>query len=76
MADLLIRNVSPATVARRKQSAKKQRRSLQAHLKLLLEEATPFTMAEAATATRRWHTRLKARRFRDSAVLLRQDRAR
>jgi len=76
MANLLIRNLNPMTVARLKQSAKQQGRSLQAHLKLLLEEATPFTMAEAAAATRVWHQRLTGRPFEDSAALLREDRSR
>lgn len=76
MADILIRNLNPTTVARLKQSAKKHGRSLQAHLKLLLEETTPFTMAEAAAATRAWHQRLKGRPFEDSATLLRKDRSR
>jgi hypothetical protein len=76
MANLLIRVLDPTTVARLKQSAKQQGRSLQAHLKLLLEEATPFTMAEATAATRVWHQRLTGRPFEDSAALLRKDRAR
>lgn len=76
MADILIRDLNPNTVARLKQSAKQHGRSLQAHLKLLLEEATPFTMAEAAAASDAWHRRLKGRRFGDSATLLREDRSR
>jgi plasmid stability protein len=76
MADILIRNLNPRTVARLKQSAKKHGRSLQAHLKFVLEEAAPFTMAEAAAATRGWHQRLKGRPFEDSAMLLRKDRSR
>jgi plasmid stability protein len=76
MADLLIRNLNPKTVARLKKSAKQQGRSLQAHLKLLLEEATPFTMADAAAATQSWHRRLTGRHFEESATLLREDRAR
>ena len=76
MAELLIRNLSPKTVTRLKKSAKQHGRSLQAHLKLLLEEATPFTMVEAAAATRSWHQRLKGRNFEDSATLLREDRSR
>jgi plasmid stability protein len=76
MTDILIRDLSPTTVARLKQSARKHGRSLQAHLKLLLEEVAPFTMAEAAAASRAWHQRLKGRRFADSATLLREDRAR
>jgi plasmid stability protein len=76
MPDLLIRDLDPTTVARLKESAKQHGRSLQAHLKRLLEEATPFTMEEAAAATRAWHRRLKGRAFQDSARLLRQDRSR
>jgi plasmid stability protein len=76
MADLLIRNLDSTTVARLKQGAKQQGRSLQAYLKSLLEEATPFTMAEATAATRLWHQRLQGRPFEDSATLLRKDRSR
>ena len=76
MADLLIRNLSPKTVSRLKKSAKQHGRSLQSHLKLLLEEATPFTMAEAAAITHSWHQRLQGRPFEDSATLLREDRSR
>ncbi len=73
MPDILIRNLNPRTVARLKQSAKKHGRSLQAHLKFLLEEAVPFTMAGAAAAIRGWHQRLKGRSFEGSATLLRKD---
>jgi hypothetical protein len=76
MANLLVRDLTPATVARLKQSAKQQGRSLQAHLKLLLEAAAPLTMAEAAATTRAWHQRLKGRPFEESAALLRKDRSR
>jgi plasmid stability protein len=76
MADILIRDLNPTTLRRLKRSAKQHGRSLQAHLKLLLEEATPFTMVEAAAASSAWHQRLQGRRFADSATLLREDRAR
>ena len=76
MANLLIRNLNLKTVTRLKKSAKQHGRSLQAHLKLLLEEATAFTMSEAAATTHAWHERLKGRRFEDSATLLREDRSR
>ncbi len=76
MAELLIRNLSLKTVTRLKKSAKQHGRSLQAHLKLLLEEATPFTMGEAAATTQVWHKRLTGRPFADSARLLREDRSR
>lgn len=76
MAELLIRNLSLKTVTRLKKSAKQHGRSLQAHLKLLLEEATPFTMGEAVAITQAWHQRLKGQQFEDSAILLREDRSR
>jgi antitoxin FitA len=77
MAQILVRNLDEATVKRLKARARSRNRSLQAEAKtILVEEAHKLTPEQAGQVSVSWHRRLKARRFGDSADLIRADRDR
>ena len=75
MAQLLVRDLDPAVVARLKEKARQNRRSLQGEVKAILEEAAArATRKEALAVIEKWQRRWGDRVFSDSADLLRQDR--
>jgi plasmid stability protein len=77
MAQVLIRNLDPATVERLKERARQHGRSLQAEAKaILVQGAGLYTMEEARAASEAWHRRLGGRKFSDSAAMVRKDRRR
>jgi plasmid stability protein len=77
MAQILVRNLTLKTVARLKRRAKANGRTLQAELRLILEEhARQLTSAEALRACDRIRERFAGRKFPDSAELIREDRDR
>lgn len=71
MSELLVR-----TIERLKTRAKQHGRSLQGDVKLILEEAVTFSLAEANGVAAEWKGRLAGRTLSDSAELLRKDRQR
>jgi plasmid stability protein len=76
MAEVLVRDLSPATIQRLKKRARRHGRSLQAELKSILEGAAPLSMEEFWAAANRIRGGLQGRRHSDSVVLLREDRNR
>ncbi|MDA2910802.1 hypothetical protein MYX04_07720 [Nitrospiraceae bacterium AH_259_D15_M11_P09] len=77
MAQILVRNLNARVVRRLKQRASGNRRSLQAEVKRILEEAAP----DQAMAWRRIDRifdglKRSGRTFSDSTELIREDRAR
>jgi plasmid stability protein len=75
MAQLLVRDLDPAVVARLKEKAHQNQRSLQGEVKAILEEAAArATPAEALAVIDKWQRRWGDRVFSDSAELLREDR--
>lgn len=76
MAQLLVRALDAETIARLKRQAKQHGRSLQGEMKIILVEATNFSMQEARLTAARWHKRLTGQRFSDSTALIREDRDR
>jgi len=76
MAQVLIRDLQPATVSRLKERAKRRGRSLQAELKDLLEAASRQSAIEARALADRVRLQLAGRRHSDSVELLAKDRAR
>jgi plasmid stability protein len=76
MAEVLIRDLAPATVSRLKERAKRRGRSLQAELKDLLETASRQSALEARALADRVRLQLAGRRHSDSVELLATDRAR
>jgi plasmid stability protein len=75
MTDVLIRDVDAGTLKRLKARAKRNRRSLQNELKLLLDKAAGPSVSEFLDLARRNRDEL-GRRFDDCTDLIREDRDR
>jgi antitoxin FitA len=77
MAQLLVRDLDDRVVARLKERACRNRRSLQAETKAILEAAAPqYTRDEALEVFRSWQARFRGQPLSDSAELIREDRDR
>ena len=77
MAQILVRGLDAALVARLKERARENHRSLQGEVKAILEEAAAqATNAEIEAILDRWqrHWQQKGKFFSDSAELIREDR--
>ena len=77
MAQLLVRDLDDAVVARLKARARRNRRSLQAEAKAILEAAPLLcTRDETLEVLRAWQERFRGEPMSDSAELIREDRDR
>jgi antitoxin FitA len=76
MPQLLVRDLSEETVKRLKIRAKKQHRSLQGEVKLILEGAALQSMEGAKEMSEKIRAWFADRTFSDSAELIHQDRKR
>ena len=78
MAQILVRDLDDATVERLKKRAQANGRSLQAEVKMVLEQHARMEMAAFAAAADRIREELKAtgRTFSDSAEIIREERDR
>lgn len=76
MAQLLVRDVSDEVVEKLKARARENRRSLQAEVKLVLEEATRFDRATALKRIEEVRKMLAGRPMSDSTELIRELRDR
>jgi antitoxin FitA len=74
MAQVLVRNLPDKTVASLKSRAKRNRRSLQAELRLILESAARPQDGDWREALERLERMFAGRAFRDSTELIRADR--
>jgi antitoxin FitA len=77
MAQILVRDLDDTLVARLKERARDNHRSLQGEVKAILEEAAAqASNAEVEAILDRWqrYWRQKGRTFSDSAELIREDR--
>ena len=77
MAQILVRDLDDAMVARLKERARDNHRSLQGEVKAILEEAAAqASNAEVEAILDRWqrYWRQKGKTFSDSAELIREDR--
>ena len=77
MAQILVRGLDAALVARLKERARENHRSLQGEVKAILEEAAAqATSAEIEAILNRWqrYWEQKGKIFSDSAELIREDR--
>jgi plasmid stability protein len=72
MAQVLIRDVEPVVVDRLKDRARRKGRSLEAELRLILEEAAGISFEEVAYIRALFAGRI----FDDSSDLIREDRER
>ena len=77
MVQLLVRDLDPAVVARLKEQARQNHRSLQGEVKAILEQAAATaTRDEALAMIDKWQRRWGDRVFSDSTRLIREDRDR
>lgn len=76
MAQVLVRNLDPVVVERLKARALRHGRSLQAELKLVLEQAVGVSAADAKALAARIRRRLAGRHHSESAALVAEDRRR
>jgi plasmid stability protein len=75
MAQLLVRDLDPAVLARLKDQARQNHRSLQGEVRAILEAAAErATPDEALALIDKWQRKWGARVFSDSAPLIREDR--
>jgi plasmid stability protein len=76
MAQLLVRDLDDHVMARLKEQARRNRRSLQAEARAILEAAALRYTKEALEVFQAWQRRFRARPMSDSADLIREDRDR
>ena len=76
MAQILVRNLDARVVERLKRRAKDQGRSLQAEVKMILEQAATVDVDTAREMLEQFRRRFKGRKFPDSVELIREDRDR
>lgn len=76
MAQILIRNLDEATVERLKQRAAQNGRSLQAEVKMILDQAIQVDPQPARQMAARIREKLKNRQTSNSTDLLREERYR
>lgn len=77
MAQILVRDLDDATVARLKERAARGGHSPHNEVKAILEGAArSFSMEEARQSAARIRARLKGKTFSDSTELIREDRER
>ncbi|MFY9823949.1 MAG: TraY domain-containing protein [Thermoanaerobaculia bacterium] len=76
MAQILVRDLSPDIVARLKNRAERNGRSLQGEVKAILESAAKLSMSDAREVAAQIRQSFQGRMTSDSADLLREDRER
>jgi plasmid stability protein len=79
MAQILVRNLDEKVVKRLKRRAKKDGRSLQSEVKLILEQAVNELRMDMETAKKlceQYRKRFKGRKFPDTVELIHEDRNR
>lgn len=76
MAQIVIRGLDDAAVARLKVRAVAHGRSLESEARTILESASGFSVAEARRVVRNWQQQLAGRKFSDSSDRLHEDRRR
>ena len=76
MAQILVRNLDERLVKRLKTRARRNGRSLQAEVRIILEQTPTLDMKAALKLADKIRKSLGNRRFDDSAVLIRRERDR
>ncbi len=76
MAQILVRNLDDSVVERLKTRAKANGRSLEAEVRLILEQSAKVDMATARQHVMEIRKKLAGRKFTDSVELIREDRER
>jgi plasmid stability protein len=76
MAQVLIRDVTPEVVDKLKARAQRNRRSLEAELRVICEQAVQEPAVDMRAEVERVRALFAGRHFEDSADLVREDRDR
>jgi hypothetical protein len=76
MAQVLVRGVAPEVVDKLKARARRNRRSLEAELRVIFEKAVDEPAGDMPAEVERVRALFAGRNFEDSAALLREDRQR
>jgi plasmid stability protein len=76
MSAILVRGLDPETIERLKARAKRNGRSLQSELKILVERAAGVGGDQVAAVLDRWRKRFAGRKLASSVLLIREDRGR
>lgn len=77
MPDVLLRHLDASVITQLKARARAHRRSLQAELKHILEQAAQvWPSVDAIARVHELRAMFRRRKFSDSAALIRRDRAR
>jgi len=76
MTQILIRGLDSEIVARLKDRAKQNGRSLEGEARSILETAAGASLTETREILRKWQKTFADRRFSDSTDLIREDRQR
>jgi plasmid stability protein len=76
MPQVLVRGIAPGIIRRLKARARRNRRSLEAELRDIVETAAKTDPASVVATMRKVHSMFRGRTFSDSAALIRRDRAR
>jgi len=76
MANVLIRDLDDRTIARLKEHAARNNRSLQAELRIIVERAASMKVVDSRALAARIRRKLSDRRHSDSATLIAEDRSR
>jgi plasmid stability protein len=76
MAQLLVRDVAPEVVEKLKVRAQRNRRSLEAELRVILQDTVQDPTTDMQAEVERVRALFAGRSFDDSAALLRADRER
>ncbi len=76
MAQVLVRELEPAVIERLKERAHRNGRSLEAELRLVLQQAAGDSTAQIQAEVARVRALFAGRTFFDSAKLFREDRER
>ena len=76
MAQIIVRNLDEAVVDRLKARARTNDRSLEAEVRLILEQSAKVDMVQARQIVMERRKKLQGREFVDSVDLIREDRDR
>lgn len=76
MAQIIVRNLDDSVVERLRSRAKSNGRSLEAEVRLILEQSAKAEMAIARSMAIDMRQRLRGRKFPEVAELIREDRER
>ena len=76
MAQILVRDLDDDLVKRLKKRAKQNGRSLEAEIRIILDQSDTITMTDARKLADKIRARFKGKKQSDSAALIREDRDR